>query len=288
VEYQAQNLRDFVKQHQRHARVLAVTSGKGGVGKTSTSVNLGIALAAKGQRVTLLDADLGLANVEVLLGLNSLYNLQHVITGERHMRQIVVQGPGGIGLVPGSSGIAKLADLGPIARENIIRGLGELQEDADFVIIDTMAGIGQNAVAFAAAADEVLLVTTPEPSAIVDAYAMVKTIHQLRADAVFRLIVNMAVNSAQANMVASKLDHVAQQYLGRTLAYAGYIPRDPHVAQAVMQTTPFFLRYPMAPATKSVQDIADALMRQKLEQERGNRPGFLRRIVQNLGLVSNA
>ena len=288
MEYQAQNLRDFVKQHQRHARVLAVTSGKGGVGKTSTSVNLGIALAAKGQRVTLLDADLGLANVEVLLGLNSLYNLQHVITGERHMRQIVVQGPGGIGLVPGSSGIAKLADLGPIARENIIRGLGELQEDADFVIIDTMAGIGQNAVAFAAAADEVLLVTTPEPSAIVDAYAMVKTIHQLRADAVFRLIVNMAVNSAQANMVASKLDHVAQQYLGRTLAYAGYIPRDPHVAQAVMQTTPFFLRYPMAPATKSVQDIADALMRQKLEQERGNRPGFLRRIVQNLGLVSNA
>ncbi|HOE65730.1 MAG TPA: MinD/ParA family protein [Candidatus Hydrogenedentes bacterium] len=287
MEYQAQNLRDFVRQHHSRARVLAVTSGKGGVGKTSTSVNLGIAMAAQGQRVTVLDADLGLANVEVLLGLNSLYNLQHVIAGERRMRQIVVQGPGGIDLIPGSSGIAKLADLGPHARENVIRGLMELQEDADFIIIDTMAGIGQNAVAFAAAADEVLLVTTPEPSAIVDAYAMLKTINQLRKDAVIRIVVNMAANAAQANMVAAKLNHVAQQYLGRSLATLGHILRDPHVAQAVMQATPFVLRYPAAPAAKNVQDLAAALLRQKREQERG-RPGFLRRIVQNLGLVSNA
>ncbi len=289
MEHQAQNLREFVRQHQpsRRARVLAVTSGKGGVGKTSTSVNLAIALAGSGYRVTLLDADLGLANVEVLLGLNSLYNLQHVISGERTMPEILVEGPGGIFLVPGSSGISRLADLGPIARENVIRGLHTLQGETDFIIIDTMAGIGQNAVAFAAAADEVILIATPEPSAIVDAYAMVKTIHQLRSDAEFRLVVNMAANAQQADAVACKLDRVAQQYLGRPLDYLGCILRDPHVSQAVMQAHPFVLRFPDAPAAKNVRALASRLIQQRLEQRTG-RPGFLRRIVQNLGLASNA
>lgn len=284
---QAQQLRKFVRENHRRARVLAVTSGKGGVGKTSTSVNLGIALAARRQRVIVLDADLGLANVEVLLGLNSLYNLQHVIHGERSMTQILVQGPGGIHLVPGSSGIAKLADLGPRARQNVLDGLRELQAKADFIIIDTMAGIGQNAVAFAAAADEVLLVTTPEPSAIVDAYAMMKTISQMRPDATFRVVVNMAANRQQADAVAAKLTHVAQQYLGRPLGCIGYIPRDPHVSHGVMQAAPFTLRFPNAPASKCVDDIAKALLECRAEEGRG-RSGFLRRFAESLGLASSA
>lgn len=281
---QAQPLRDAVRDTRGRARVIAVTSGKGGVGKTSTSVNLGIALAQSGMRVVVLDADLGLANVEVLLGLNSLYNLQHVIQGERNMREILVQGPGGIYVVPGSSGIARLADLGATARARVLEGLADLQDAADIILIDTMAGIGQNVVAFAAAADEVLLVTTPEPSSIVDCYAMIKTIYQMRNDAVLRLVINMAASEQQAKAVAAKLSRVAQQYLGRSLSCLGHIPRDPHVSQAVMQTTPFLVRYPRSAASKCVEDLAARLRRQDAGAER--RTGFLRRFAETLGLAS--
>jgi len=284
---QAQKLREFVKQNGRLARVLAVTSGKGGVGKTSTSVNLAIALASRKKRAIVLDADLGLANVEVLMGLNSFYNLQHVIDGEKTIMQILVQGPGGIEVVPGTSGLAKLADLSASARQNVLNGLKELQEKTDFIIIDTMAGIGQNAVSFAAAADEVLVVTTPEPSAIVDAYATIKTIHNAREDAVFRLIVNMVAGSQQALAVTTNLTRVAQQYLGLRLSYLGHIVRDPHVAQGVMQTHPFSLRFPNAPASKCMQDLAMKLIQQD-SSAASNRPGFFRRFAQSIGIASNA
>ena len=286
---QAQNLREFVRQHHEGARVLAVTSGKGGVGKTNTSINLAIALVKNGARVTVIDADLGLANVEVLLGLNSLYNLQHVVSGERSIMDVLVQGPGGINVVPGSSGISRLADLGPKARQNVLDGLQQLQDNHDFIIIDTMAGIGQNAVAFAAAADEILLVTTPEPSSIVDAYAMLKTVFLMREDAVFRLIVNQVLNEPQAKAVAAKMSQVAQQFLGRKISYLGFIPRDPHVQQSVMQSNPFALRYASCPAARSVQQIATRLQQQRLDRSGDTRPGgFFRRIAENLGLASNA
>ena len=283
---QAHNLREFVRKQRSMARVLAVTSGKGGVGKTTASVNLAIALAKQGKRVIVLDADLGLANVEVLMGLNSYYNLQHVIDGEKRMRDILVKGPAGIEIAPGTSGLAKLADLNARARQNVLDGLQDLQEMADFVIIDTMAGIGQNAVRFAAAADEILLVTTPEPSAIVDAYATIKTVIGIREDATFRLIVNMAASPQQALAVMTNLTRVARQYLGLTLSYLGHIVRDPHVTQSVMQSNPFTVAFPTSPAAKCVFDLAEKLVRQRAESDR-NRTGFFRRFAQTLGLASN-
>ena len=284
---QAQNLRDLVWKARTRAHVIAVTSGKGGVGKTSTSVNLAIALAARKHRVILLDADLGLANVEVLMGLSSMFNLGHVIDGTKQMLDILVKGPGGIELVPGSSGLSKVADLDPEARENVLRGLGILQDEADFIIIDTMAGIGVNVVSFAAAADEVLLVTTPEPSAIVDAYAMIKTLHTQRKDLPIRLIVNMVANQAQAQAVASKLSTVARQYLHRTVTFLGFLPRDPHVAQAVMQSQPFSLKYPAAPATRCMELLASRLVHQQAEPGEPKKEGFLRRFANTLGIASN-
>jgi len=284
---QAQHLRELVWKTRNSAHVLAVTSGKGGVGKTSTSVNLAIALAARGRRVVLLDADLGLANVEVLMGLHSIYNLEHVIEGEKGMSEILVKAPGGIELVPGSSGLAKVADLSAAARQRLFDGLAELQQEVDFIVLDTMAGIGRNAVSFAAAADEVLLITTPEPSAIVDAYAMLKTIYAYRRDAVVRLIVNMVANQAQAQAVASKLAGVSQNYLERNLAFLGCLPRDPHVSQAVMQSQPFVLQFPNAPVSKYMHLLANRLAHQQAEAH-PSRDGFLKRFAQTLGLASNA
>lgn len=284
---QADHLRDLVWKDRNQARVIAVTSGKGGVGKTSTSVNLAIALAARDQRVVILDADLGLANVEVLLGLSSIYNIEHVIEGERKLIDVLVKGPGGIEIVPGSSGLAKVADLNPVGRKRLLDGLAEVQQNADFIILDTMAGIGRNAVSFAIAADEVLLVSTPEPSSIVDAYAMLKTIHGHHEDAIVRLVVNMAASPEQAKAVAAKLAGVSQQYLGRNLAMLGYIPRDPHVSQAVMQSAPFTLKYPNAPASKYMHHLANRLMHQQVESGPRNRDGFLRRFAQSLGIASN-
>ena len=283
---QAQRLRELVWGQRNRARVLAVTSGKGGVGKTNTSVNLAIMLAGFGKRVILLDADLGLANVEVLMGLNSLYNLENVIEGEKTLPEVMVTGPNGLQIVPGSSGLAKMADLSPAGRQNVLNGMNALQEQADFIVIDTMAGIGRNAVSFATAADEVLLVTTPEPSSIVDAYAMLKTVHTTRKDAVARLIVNMAANQAQAQAVAAKLAGVSQQYLGRNLTLLGFLPRDPHVSQAVMQSRPFTLLYPNAPVTKYMQALASRLANQQMTQE-PQREGFLKRFASSLGIASN-
>lgn len=284
---QAQQLRNLVWRNQNTARTIAITSGKGGVGKTSTSVNLAIALAARGGRVVIMDADLGLANVEVLMGLNSLYNIEHVIEGERTMRDILVKGPGGIEIVPGSSGLAKVADLTQQGRTNLLNGLKQLQDEVDYIIIDTMAGIGRNVIAFALAADEILIITTPEPSSIVDAYAMLKTLYANREDAVIRLLVNMAASQAQANAVAQKLANVATQYLGRTLTPLGFLPRDPHVSQAVMQSQPYTLLYPHAPVTKHLHEIAARLHHQQPTQEPAKPTTFLKRFAQSFGLASN-
>ena len=280
---QADNLRRAVEEGPR-ARILAVTSGKGGVGKTCVSVNLGIALVAQGARTILLDADLGLANVEVLLGLNSLYDLQHVIEGRKSMDDILIDGPGGLRVIPGSSGMAHVADIGPVGRQRVQDGLSDLQCRADVIIIDTMAGIGQNAVAFCASADEVLFVTTPEPSSIVNVYATIKTIHQMGSRAKFYLLINSVLSEEQARAVNAKLSRAIREYLGREVHYLGFVSRDPHVSRAVMQSRPFTLQFPNASATRNIEDIAARLLNQQVDG-RGGIQGFFRRVAQNLGLA---
>jgi len=277
----------MMRQRRECARVIAVTSGKGGVGKTGLSVNLAIALAELGQRVALLDADLGLANVEVLMGLTSFYNLEHVIEGEKSLLDIMIHGPAGVRVIPGSSGLARVADLRQEERERILAGLNDLQRQMDFVIIDTMAGIGRNATAFAVAADEVLLVATPEPSSIVDAYAMLKTLVAMRGNIHVRLVVNQVLNQNQAQAVAAKLGRVALNYLGKPLSCAGWVPRDPHVSQAVMQSSPLLNVFPDAPASRKIRDLAAALASRQQEDAPSRTGGFFRRIAQSFGLAGN-
>lgn len=281
---QAEKLRKIVGQVKKQCRVIAITSGKGGVGKTSVSVNLALALATQGARVVLVDADLGLGNVEVLMGLHSFYNLSHVIDGSKTLEEIILKAPLGLEVVPGSSGLSRIADLVDRDRDRLVEALLSLCERSDFLLLDTMAGIGKNTVSFCTSADEVLLVTTPEPSAIVDAYAMLKTIHYQRNDAVIKLVVNMVLNSAQGQAVATKLTNVAQQYLGRGLIYLGHIVRDTHVNQSIMQSQPFFITYPHAPASRCVETISRHLFHQTpAVEEPKKKISFMKRLAQNLG-----
>lgn len=257
---QAAKLRALADAQRHRPRIITVTSGKGGVGKSNVIVNLGLALAARGHRVIVVDADLGLANVDILLGITPEFTLQHVIDGERSLREVIVEGPGGVRIVPGCNGIPRIADLSARKRRVVLKQFETLEADADFLLIDTAAGLGRNVVQFALAADEVVIVTTPEPSAVTDAYAMIKVLHREQASApLLRLIVNVARNREQAVEIAEKITAVARQFLHVPIKPLGYVLYDDHLRQAVMQRKPVLAAYPNAPAARAVRTIAEVL-----------------------------
>jgi flagellar biosynthesis protein FlhG len=261
----------------RRARIIAVTSGKGGVGKTCVTVNLAIALADLGHRVIVIDLDLGLANVDVVADVRSRYNLYHVLTGRKALREVAVPGPGGIVIVPGASGIAQLADLAEGRRRDLIARFAELEDLADFILIDTAAGIGRNVIAFAQAADEVLVVTTPEPAAVTDAYAIVKTICRSPEHGELNLLVNMAAHAVQGRRVARRITSVAKQFLSVYIEEVGCVLVDEHVREAVARRQPFVLAFPKAPASADIHRVATHFGRQA---SRVSRPrGFFAKLA---------
>src|SRR4051812_4888963 len=194
-------------------RVLAVTSGKGGVGKTNIVTNLAIALARQGARVLVLDGDLGLANVDLLLGIAPQYDLQDLILGDRAIEDIVLEGPDGIRVIPASSGVEELANLDEYRTECLLRSLATLEEDVDLILIDAPSGIGTHAVTLSQAADEILVVTTPEPTSFSDAYAMIKVLSQRPLKGTPSLLVNQANSENEALEVAKRVQSVAKRFL---------------------------------------------------------------------------
>lgn len=247
----------------RRTRVLAVASGKGGVGKTNLTVNLAIALAREGKRVVVLDGDLGLANVDVVLGIAPRYTLHDVVTGQRRLGEVLVQAPGGIWVIPGGSGLEELADLTEERRQHLIAQLAELDGRVDVLLVDTAAGVSREVSAFLEAAPEVLVVTTPEPTAITDAYALIKVAATAAArhgaSPVFRLIVNQANDVGDATTVARKLRTVAKQFMDVELETLGYVPVDRSVGKATRAQVPLLLAYPSSPAALRIVDLARRL-----------------------------
>lgn len=265
---QAQNLRNIIKRQRvvepSRARVLTVTSGKGGVGKSSVSLNLAIALSRNGKRVVVLDADFGLANVEVMLGIRPEYTLADLMFRGKKLQDIIAEGPENIGIISGGSGIAELSNLTRDQVANLSSRLAELDNLADIILIDTGAGISDSVLELVLTSAEVLLVATPEPTSITDAYALLKTLSK-RPEFVsehtdIKLVANRVRDEREGRELYQKLNLVVDKFLNTSLKYLGAIPQDPNIVRAVMLQTPFSIQYPQAPATRAVEEMAVTLL----------------------------
>ncbi|HPL99983.1 MAG TPA: MinD/ParA family protein [Bacillota bacterium] len=245
------------------SRVIAVTSGKGGVGKTNFTVNLGIKFAQMGLRVVIIDADLGLANVDVVMGKMSKYNLSDVINSNKNILEILEEGYEGVKFVSGGSGVQELVKLNRTQLVDLLMKLGRLDEEADIILIDTGAGLSENVISFVHAAREVILVTTPEPTSITDAYALIKTITHKDKTKNIKVVVNRADNAAEAFNILDKLNIVTQKFLGVKLQKLGYILNDTCVTKAVKIQQPFVISFARSEASKNMNDIALTLMDNK-------------------------
>src|SRR5688500_15536021 len=266
---QAAQLRSLVRERRR-ASVIAVTSGKGGVGKSNVAVNLAIQLASAGKAVVLLDADLGLANADVLCNIDLPNNLSHVIARRKELHEVLVDVPGGFKMIGGASGLARMADLTDEDRQRLVDALGELEQQADVILIDTCAGISPNVLSFTRAADHVLGVTTPEPTAITDAYAVVQVLSRDGGtERRVSLLINQVRNANEATIIHGRIAKVAKQRLGWSVLDAGHVVSDGNVPQAVRRRLPFVLGNPKCAASQCVAQLA-----MRLEQGVAGANGF--------------
>lgn len=262
------------------ARVIAITSGKGGVGKTNIVANLGYALCKAGHRVLIFDADLGLGNLDVLLGLTPRYNLSHVLEGSKRLSEIIVSGPGNVKILPASSGIQELTKLTASQKIEIFNDLNTLLSSYDIVLIDTAAGISSNVLYFNASANEIMVVVTPEPTSITDAYALIKILSVRYQEKHFRLIVNLANNAREADEVSRQLCLVANRFLDVSIEYFGHVLMDDNVKLGVRKQKVVSEMAPMTRASRDFAELAHKLARsQPMIQRSENRPPIWQDIV---------
>ncbi len=276
---QAEQLRNMIKasNHQNRqnkplARVITVTSGKGGVGKSNLSANLAIQLRKLGQRVVILDADFGLANIEIMFGTLPRHNLSDLIYQGRSLKEIVTPGPMGVGFISGGSGITGLSNLTKDDLTNIIYKLSELDGFADTVIIDTGAGISDAVMEFLIASEEILLVTTPEPTSITDSYSLLKALSMdprySCEEKKIRMVANKVQRPGDGKILFQKLNAVVLKYLKARMEYLGEVPEDQQLSRAVMQQKPVSMEFPEAAAAKAYESLAAGLTNREMKEEK--------------------
>lgn len=276
---QASRLRNIIKQQKKEdivrksARVITVTSGKGGVGKTNVSVNLAVQLRKKGNRVIILDADLGLANIEVLFGVLPKYNLSDLIFNGKDIQDILTTGPLGIEFISGGTGIQELTELTREQLYYLIQKLGEIDYNTDIIIIDTGAGISKTVMEFVMASKEVLLIITPEPTSMTDSYAVLKTLKKTAPnidDISVNILTNRVASKKEGDDIFSKFNLVVEKYLDIKLNHIGYIPNDNLVQKAVCEQKPFSIVYPSSQASIAIEKISSKLLDHNIDDTSKN------------------
>jgi flagellar biosynthesis protein FlhG len=277
MENQALNLQQLSGGNRPSATVLAITSGKGGVGKTNIAANVAICLANQNKRVLLLDADLSLGNLDLVMDIRSKYNISHVISGHKRMDEIVQPGPKGLRVICGASGLDRLADISESEQNRLLEHLSRLQQETDTILIDTAAGISSSVIGFCLAADHVLVVTTPEAAAMADAYGVIKVLVRKRYGRPISLVVNMARSAAEGKQIYQRMAGVTQRFLQTNLYYAGTLLKDERLCTAVRARKPVVLAYP-----KSQISSAFATLATRVGGARPGDPldeGFFRRVL---------
>ena len=276
---QAAGLRSMMA--PRPVRVIAVTSGKGGVGKTNVSVNLAVALATLGRRTMLLDADLGLANVDVLLGLQVRHNLSHVLEGRCGLEEVIVEGPAGVRIVPAASGVARMAGLTPAEHAGLIRAFSDLGETLDVLVVDTAAGISDSVIAFTRAAQEVIVVVCDEPASITDAYALIKVLSRDHGLERFHVLANMVRSAPEGRELHRKISAVTGRFLDVTLHYLGAVPYDEQLRRAVQRQRAVVEAYPRSRAALAFKNLAERADNWPVpRQPRGHVEFFVERLLE--------
>ena len=265
-------------------RVIAVTSGKGGVGKTNVSVNLGVAMAETGKQVMLFDADLGLANVDVMLGLHPQHDLSHVVYGDCTLEEVILPGPHGLQIIPASSGTQAMAELSSLEHAGLIRAFSELGQQLDVLIVDTAAGIADSVVSFTKASQEVVVVVCDEPTSITDAYALIKVLSVDHGVQRFRVLANMVHSAQEGRELFNKISRVTERYLDVTLEFLGAVPQDDYLRKAVKRQKAVVEAYPRSRASMAFRNLAQRAEKWPVPSgAAGHLEFFVERLIQSSG-----
>jgi flagellar biosynthesis protein FlhG len=276
---QAAGLRKLT-QPPRPVKVIAIASGKGGVGKTNVTVNLGVALAAQGKEVVLLDADLGLANIDVMLGLHPQFNLLHVLDGDKSLNDIIVEGPSGLKIIPAASGVQKMAELSSAQHAGMIQAFSEMDQHIDVLLIDSAAGIADSVVSFSRAAQEVVIVVCDEPASITDAYALIKLLSRDHGVERFHVIANMCRSVQEGRELFDKIALVCDRFLDVTLDFMGIVPFDEDLRRAVKKQRSVVEAFPRSKAATAFAHLAKKVEYWPVQkQPRGHMEFFVERLI---------
>ncbi|WGL58689.1 MinD/ParA family protein [Pigmentibacter sp. JX0631] len=274
------NLSKPVTYQAKVPTVLAISGGKGGVGKTLTTANLGLCMARMGMRTLLIDGDFGLANLDVVLNLRPQFTLDDVLCGERHLKDIIMTGVEGVRIIPSSSGVMRVPELDKLQKLMLLDQIESLDEEFDVVLIDTPAGVSKNVQYWTSSSAEVIMVVTPEPTSLADCYASIKILSQTTAETNFKLIVNMVRNDVEAKKIYEKISTLSDEYLQVRVEYLGHIPFDEVVRNSVRDRVPYVQKYPFSQASQCLRDISRQIITQgTVGQLKGTMQFFWRKMV---------